>query len=72
VQKRGFRGKKDPKNFLMEGEKNTGGVGGQAPRSQGNFLQFFSRKYAFLNILWSEFMLKTRFKMTAKCAVVRP
>jgi len=35
------------------------GFGGGSPTLR-RFLQFFSKTYAFLSILWSKFLLKTR------------
>jgi len=36
------------------------------------FLLFFSKKYAVLSILWSKFLLKTRFQMTVKSVLMCP
>jgi len=47
----------------------NGGSGAESPTLR-RFLQFFHKKYAFLSILWSKFLLKNTFKMTAKSVVL--
>jgi len=43
------------------------------PRRWGDFYIFhFFQKYAFSSILWSKFLLKTRFSMTSKSVLMRP
>jgi len=41
------------------------GFGGGAPDAEEIFT-VFPKKYAFLSILWSKFLFKTRFEMAAK------
>jgi len=43
--------------------------GGGASDAEAIFT-FFPKKYAFLSILWSKFLLKNTFKMTAKSVLL--
>jgi len=70
---------------VIVGESNDEGVWGRSPHppetnvglgaeppTLKRFLQYFFKNYAFLSILWSKFLLKTRFKMIAKSVLMRP
>jgi len=45
---------------VIVGESNNPGLGGGASDAEASFT-VFSKKYAFISILWSKFPLKTRF-----------
>jgi len=47
------------------------GFGGGASDAE-EILTVFSQKFPFLSILWSKFLLKTRFEMIAKNVLMRP
>jgi len=64
---------------------NNAGIWGQSPQppevSGGSeaepstlrrFFQLFPKKYAFLNTLWSKFLLENTFKMTTKSVLLHP
>jgi len=46
---------------VIAGGINNAGVEGGFPAPDVRRFQFFLQTYAFLNILWSEFLLQTRF-----------
>jgi len=48
----------------------NGGLGAE-PLTLRRFLHF-TKKYAFLNTLWSKFLLKNMFKKTAKSVLLHP
>jgi len=66
---------------MIVGESNNAGVSGP-PKANGGwgakpptlrqFFTFFFKKYSFLSLLWSKFLLKTRFYMLAKSVLVGP
>jgi len=49
----------------------NGGSGAKSPTLR-RFLVFFPKKYAFLSILWSKFLLKTRLKWLQKVCCCAP
>jgi len=54
------------------GGKRGFGVSALDADAETIFLHYFSNKHAFLSILWSKFLLKNAFKITAKTVLLHP